>query len=232
MGLNLLIMGPPGAGKGTQAAVVADEFGLTHLATGDILRKEVAAGSSVGTKAKAFMDRGSLVPDEVMVELVGEHVVKAARATGFLLDGFPRTVSQADSLGALLEKSSIAITAVLNLEVPEETLIRRLANRLTCPKDQRTYHPVNHPPRKAGVCDECGTVLITRDDDTEAVIRQRLTVYRENTAPLIAYYEAQGFLHPVDGTPAVADITASIKAFLTGLESRKVATREGQRGRS
>lgn len=207
-------MGPPGAGKGTQAAVLARDLGLAHLATGDILRNETAAGSPVGLKAKTFMEAGRLVPDDVMTQLVGEYVVKAAKANGFVLDGYPRTLPQADALQALLEGASIVLTAVVNLEVPEEVIVARLANRQTCPKDQRTYHPVNNPPGKPGVCDACGSALVTRNDDSEAVVRNRLRVYRESTAPLVEFYKKQGLLKSVDGLAAIPKIVLAIKGIL------------------
>jgi len=191
--------------------MLARDLGVAHLATGDILRKELGTCSPVGLKAKAFMERGQLVPDEVMVELIREHLVSAERAGGFVLDGFPRTVGQADSLQSMLASASIPLWGVLNLEVAEQSLVERLANRLTCPKDQRTYHPKSHPPRRPGLCDDCGTELVIRKDDGEAVVVERLKVYWKNTAPLIQYYEARGLLRSIDGSGDVDGVASAIK---------------------
>jgi len=200
MGTNLLMMGPPGAGKGTQATLLAQELGLKHLATGDILRGEVAAESAIGKRVKGYLDAGALVPDEVMGELVGEHVIRAAKAGGFVLDGYPRTIGQAVALENLLKDHDVTLSAVLNLQVPDVVIVQRLANRQTCPVDQRTYHRINNPPRVEGVCDACQTPLVIRRDDTEKVIRNRLKVYWDQTAPLVDHYRGPRLLRTVDAS--------------------------------
>jgi adenylate kinase len=200
MGLNLVIIGPPGSGKGTQAGRVAHDMGLAHLSTGDLLRKEVAAGTPIGVKVKTNMETGVLVPDEVMTELAASHVLKASRQGGFILDGYPRTVEQAQDLANLLAEHDVTLSGVVNITLPDGDIVDRLASRLTCPQCQRSYHAVSNPPRKAGACDACGTSLATRKDDNEAVIRHRIAVYWEQTAPVVEFCRGRGLVHDVDGT--------------------------------
>jgi adenylate kinase len=206
-----MIVGPPGAGKGTQAADVAAHYGLAHLATGDILRKETADGTSLGLKAKKYMESGGLVPDSVMTEMIGARVVAAARERGFILDGYPRTVAQAKALDGLFSKNDIRLDAILSIAVADEVLLKRLANRQTCPKCQAVYHPQAKPSKQAEVCDRDEAKLVTRPDDTEEVIRRRLSVYREQTAPVLAFYAPSGLLREIDGDRPIDVITRSIR---------------------
>lgn len=220
MGLNLVIIGPPGSGKGTQAERIAKEMGLAHLSTGDLLRKEVAAGTPIGAKVKTKMETGALVPDELMNELVASHVLRAGRTCGFVLDGFPRTCEQAQDLANLMAANDVSLSGVVNITVPDQAIVDRLANRLTCPKCQRSYHATANPPSKAGVCDACGAALTVRKDDDESVIRNRIRVYWEQTAPVVEYYRSRGLLHDVDGQQAIDAIAASISELAKVLDPK------------
>lgn len=220
MGLNLVIIGPPGSGKGTQAERVARDSGLAHLSTGDLLRKEVAAGTPIGVKVKTNMETGVLVPDELMNELVASHVLKASQAGGFILDGYPRTCEQAQDLANLLAAKGVSLSGAVNITLPDQAIVDRLADRLTCPKCQRSYHASANPPRKAGACDACGTELTRRKDDQESVIRHRIRVYWEQTAPAVEYYRSRGLLHDVDGRRSIDANAASIKDVLKVLEAK------------
>lgn len=197
--MKLILLGPPGAGKGTQAKMLMDRFGIPQISTGDILRAAVKEGTPMGLKAKGCMDAGELVPDEVVVGIVKERLQKTDCDNGYILDGFPRTVPQADALAADLIELGKQLDAVVSLDVDIEALIERLTGRRTCRDCGRGYHVTFDPSKAVGVCDACGGELVQRDDDQEATIRKRLDVYQEQTEPLIAYYRSSGLLKELDG---------------------------------
>ncbi len=197
--MKLILLGPPGAGKGTQAKMLTDRFTIPQISTGDILRAAVKESTPMGIKAKTFMDGGALVPDEVVVGIVKERLQKDDCQRGFILDGFPRTVAQADALKSTLGGLGKELDAVVSLEVDTEALVERLTGRRTCKDCGRGYHVKFDPPRAGGICDACGGKLFQRDDDNEATIRKRLDVYGQQTMPLIAYYRNDGVLAEVDG---------------------------------
>ena len=209
--LNLILLGPPGAGKGTQAERLTEDFGLPYFATGDILRKAVKDGTELGTTAKGYMDAGELVPDEVIIGVIVDAINTPEAEDGFLLDGFPRTVPQADALGAALQKLGRDLTAVLLIEAPDEEIERRISGRRVS-ENGRVYHVEFDPPKVDGVCDVDGSPLIQRDDDKPETVRKRLAVYHEQTSPLIAYYEELGLLHSFDGTPPAAKVYEHVRA--------------------
>lgn len=216
--LNLILLGPPGAGKGTQAERLREDFGLLHLSTGDMLRAQVAEGTELGMQAKGFMDAGELVPDGVIVGMIGKRVSDPDAGDGFLLDGFPRNQAQAKALAEALESLQRRLTAVLAIEVPDEEVIRRLSGRRVCVKNpSHIYHVEFDPPKHEGICDQDGSRLIQRDDDQEDTIRRRLEVYHAQTAPLIAYYEETGLLRRFDGRRSPDDVHAHIRATLATL---------------
>jgi adenylate kinase len=205
--VRLVLLGSPGAGKGTQARLLEKQYGLPQVSTGDILRKAVNDQSPLGKKASAYMEKGELVPDSLMLDLVEDRLAREDCRKGFLLDGFPRTTAQAEGLQTLLEKLGSALDAVLLIEVPREMIIERLAGRRTCKNCGSQYHVSFAPPARAGICDRCGGELHQRDDDREAMIAARLYVYETQTAPLIDYYQKQGLLREIDG----ADDTAKVR---------------------
>ena len=210
------MLGAPGAGKGTQAKYLVKSLSVPHVATGDILRSAVRGGTELGTKAKGYMDAGELVPDEVILGIVGERVDEADASAGFVFDGFPRTTVQADGLEKLLAKRGIALDKVLSLVVNEEALVARLTNRRVCSQCGAEYNLVSRPSRVEGVCDLCPGELMQRDDDREDTIRRRQRVYRDQTAPLVDYYSRQSLLAEVDGGQALDDVRRSIKNVLGG----------------
>ena len=205
-------LGPPGAGKGTQARDLARDWGVLHLATGDMLREAVAAGTPLGTEAKRYMDRGALVPDDVIIGLVGERLGGRDAGAGFIVDGFPRTIAQAEALARLLKDLGQTLDAVVYFDVSEPELLRRLTGRRVCRACGRTYHLTSSPPARAGVCDACGGELYQRDDDREATVRNRLEVYARQTAPLLDYYRQRNQLVTVSGEGPVAAIRDAIRA--------------------
>jgi adenylate kinase len=216
--LNLILLGPPGAGKGTQAERLREDFGLPHISTGDMLRAQVAAGSELGVKAKRYMDAGELVPDEVIIGMIVERVSDTDAGDGFLLDGFPRNEVQADALAQALGGLDRRLTAVLAIEVPDEELIRRLSGRRVCVKNPaHIYHVELDPPKHEGICDQDGSRLIQRDDDREETIRRRLEVYHRQTEPLIGYYEGTGQLRSFDGRRSPDEVHDRIRATLATL---------------
>lgn len=215
-GMNLLFFGPPGAGKGTQAKRLQTELGVPHLSTGDILREAVRQGTPLGTQARPLMDAGKLVPDDLVIGIVEERLDRDDAKKGFILDGFPRTVPQAEALNRALEKKGRAVDHVISLEVPREELVTRLSGRRSCPKDGSVYHVVTNPPKTPGVCDLCGTPLIHRDDDSEEKVTKRLLVYEEQTSPLKAWYSERGLLRTIPGVGAQDEIFLAIRDLVEG----------------
>ena len=214
--MHILLMGPPGAGKGTQAANLVKEFGIPHISTGDMFRAAVKEGTELGLQAKACMDAGKLVPDEVTIGIVKERLAKPDCKKGFILDGFPRTVEQADALTGILKELGLSLTAALNITVPAADLIERAVGRRICKSCGATYHVKFNPPQKAGVCDTCAGDLYQRADDSEETMKNRLSVYEAQTKPLIAYYEKAGVYKEIDGRKAIDDVKAAMIAALKG----------------
>jgi len=216
--MNLLIVGPPGAGKGTQAKVLARKLGVTHLATGDILRHEVRQGSELGRKARDFMEAGQLVPDDLIIAMMLPMLKRESDESGFILDGFPRTLVQMKEFQDELQKTGIRIHAVISVQVRHDVLVSRLADRRTCTKSgcNATFHLVNNPPRISGRCDDCGTALITRKDDRRDVVEDRLKVYNELTDPVIRAYEELRLVMTIDGEAPIGEVTTVIAAKLQG----------------
>jgi len=212
--MNLILLGPPGVGKGTQAKLLIDRFGIPQISTGDILRAAVKELTPMGVKAKGYMDSGALVPDAVVIGIVEERLAQDDCRKGFILDGFPRTVPQADALGQVLSGMGKSIDYVVSLSVDKGELLKRLTGRRACSKCCAGYHVDFAPPKVAGVCDACSGELFQREDDKEATILNRLAVYEEQTAPLIAYYDAAGLLRSVDGLGAVEVVQAEIVGIL------------------
>jgi adenylate kinase len=213
----LLLLGPPGAGKGTQAAIIADRAGVARISTGEMLRDAIARKTPLGLEAGPRMERGQLVPDDLLLALIAERVAQPDCARGFLLDGFPRTGPQAAALDRLVEERSMNLI-VLNFEVPRAVLLRRLSGRRWCPNCQATYHVETSPPPKPGVCGKCGSALIQRADDLEDVVNTRLEAYEAQTVPVIQHYEARGGVHRVDGYRDVNDVFAEIEPLIFGGE--------------
>ncbi|HNS00515.1 MAG TPA: adenylate kinase [Planctomycetota bacterium] len=202
--MRLMLLGPPGAGKGTIAKKLIDKYGVPQLSTGDLLRAAVKEGTTLGLEAKKFMDAGELVPDKIVIGLIKERLAQRDCAKGFILDGFPRTLPQAQALAEIT-----SLQAVINLDVSDEEVVARLSGRRTCPQCGAIYHVKNIPPKTPGKCDKDGADLIQRDDDKEEAIRNRLTVYRRQTVPLIDHYRAAGILQEVDGAAGVDNVTAA-----------------------
>jgi adenylate kinase len=207
---RVVLLGPPGAGKGTQAKLLEEKFSACQISTGDILRKAVAERTPLGREASEYINRGALVPDGVIVNLVAERLKEKDCEKGFILDGFPRTIPQATSLNAILNQRGIRLSAVLSVRVPHNVIIERLAGRRTCRNCGALSHVVFTPPKKEGVCDRCGGALYQRDDDREETIANRLKVYEDQTAPLVDYYRRQGLLREIDGVGDVDEIRARI----------------------
>ncbi len=216
--LNLILLGPPGSGKGTQGEELQEDLRLPYYATGDILRAAVKEGTEVGQQAKEYMDKGELVPDDVIIGVISERVQADEAADGFILDGFPRTVPQAEALEDAIEKLGRKMTAAILIETPEEEIVKRLGGRRTCEQGGHVFHVDFNPPKKEGVCDVDGSPLIIRDDDKPEVVQKRLQQYREKTEPLIDYYEDRGILQRIDGTEPPEEVAEHIRGLLATLK--------------
>jgi adenylate kinase len=213
--MRLILLGPPGAGKGTQAQRLEQRFGIVQLSTGDMLRAAAKAGTPVGKRAAAIMASGALVPDDVVVGIIAERIEQADCAKGFILDGFPRTEAQADALSEMLHEKGLKLDAVIEMQVDEEVLVRRITGRFTCAKCGAGYHDEFQKPKVEGVCDRCGgTEFTRRADDREDTVRARLDAYRAQTAPLLPYYRGKGLLQAVDGMAGIDDVTNEIMGLL------------------
>jgi adenylate kinase len=215
--LNLILLGPPGAGKGTQAERLREDFDLAYIATGDMLRKAVADGTELGQKAKAYMDNGDLVPDEIIIGVILEEVEGEAAQDGFLLDGYPRTVEQAEALARALGRLDRQLTAVLCITAPDDEVVRRLSGRRMCAKSGHVYNIHTDPPKHDEVCDQDGSRLVQRDDDREETVRKRLAVYHRQTSPLVRYYEERDLLRRFDGTRSPTEVHDHIRATIATL---------------
>ena len=213
--MNIILLGPPGAGKGTQAKRLEQRYGIVQLSTGDMLRAAAEAGSALGLKAKSLMDAGQLVPDDLMIDLISERLDQPDCAKGFILDGFPRTTPQAEALDRLLASKGLILDRVVEMKVDEEALVERITGRFACATCGAGYHDRFQQPRKAGVCDNCGGTSFTRRaDDNEETVRKRLEAYRGQTAPILPYYAGQGMLSTVDGMADFDEVTRQIEGVL------------------
>jgi adenylate kinase len=215
--LNLILLGPPGAGKGTQAQRLRDDFQVPFISTGDMLRSNVKEGTELGKKAEAYMKAGDLVPDDLIVAMVADRLRDEDARDGFILDGFPRTIEQAKALNKQLSELGRRVTAALLIDVPDEEVIRRLSGRRVCVKAGHNYHVEFDPPKHEGVCDQDGSRLVRRDDDDPDVIKNRLHVYHDQTAPLVDYFDEQGVMRHIDGTRDAADVHDHIRAVIATL---------------
>lgn len=212
--MKIIMLGAPGAGKGTQAKKIAAKYEIPHISTGDIFRANIKNGTELGKKAKTYMDQGLLVPDELVVDLVVDRVNQDDCTKGYVLDGFPRTIPQAESLEKALAERGQKIDFALNVDVPDENIVKRMGGRRACITCGATYHIQFAPPKKDGVCDKCGSELVLRDDDKPETVQKRLAVYHEQTKPLIGYYEQTGILTTVDGTQEMDQVFNSIETIL------------------
>jgi adenylate kinase len=213
--MQLILLGPPGGGKGTQAKKLQADEGLVQLSTGDMLRAAVAAGTPIGKQAKAIMDAGKLVSDEIVIDIIADRIDQPDAKKGFVLDGFPRTIAQAEALDKLLKERNRKIDAAIDLRVPDAFIVERIAGRFTCAKCGTGYNDKTQPPKAAGTCDKCGSHdFVRRPDDNETAVRTRLDTYHKQTAPLLPYYEKQGILHVIDGTQSIDTVTQEIKVLV------------------
>jgi len=208
--MKLIMLGAPGAGKGSQAKVLSDKYGIPHISTGDIFRANIKEGTELGKKAKEYMDKGLLVPDELVCDLVVDRIKQSDCEKGFILDGFPRTIPQAESLSQALDQINEAMDFAIDLEVEDEVIVKRMGGRRACIKCGATYHVENMKPQKEGICDRCQSELVLRDDDKPETVQKRLTVYHEQTKPLIDYYRNKGILKEFDGTKTPDEVTRDI----------------------
>ena len=212
--MKIIMLGAPGAGKGTQAKMLAEKYGIPHISTGDIFRANIKNGTELGAKAKEYMDKGLLVPDELVVDLIMDRFKADDCKNGYILDGFPRTIPQAEALDAALAANGEKIDYAVNVEVPDENIVNRMSGRRACLSCGATYHIEHIPPKKEGICDKCGQELVLRDDDKPETVQKRLKVYHEQTQPLIDYYKKQNILKSVDGTQPMEKVFADIVAIL------------------
>ncbi len=212
--MKIIMLGAPGAGKGTQAKQIAAKYGIPHISTGDIFRANIKEGTELGKKAKEYMDQGALVPDELTCDLVVDRIAKDDAKNGFVLDGFPRTIPQAEALEAALSKIGESMDYAIDVDVPDENIVNRMGGRRACLNCGATYHIVSIPPKKEGICDTCGSELVLRDDDKPETVQKRLTVYHEQTQPLIDFYKGKGILRSVDGTKPMDDVFNAIVEIL------------------
>ena len=212
--MKIIMLGAPGAGKGTHAKGIVAKYKIPTISTGDIFRQNIKEGTELGKKAKGYMDAGELVPDELVCYLVVDRLAKDDCKDGYILDGFPRTIPQAEALTEALKKQGTAIDYALDIEMEDQAIIDRMAGRRVCAKCGATFHVVNIPPKKEGVCDNCGGELELRDDDAPETVKKRLNVYHEQTAPLIEYYKKQGILHEIDGTLGIDGVAAKVAEIL------------------
>ncbi|MCA0993604.1 MULTISPECIES: adenylate kinase [Bacillales] len=215
--MNLVLMGLPGVGKGTQAEKIVEKYGIPHISTGDMFRAAIKEGTPLGLKAKEYMDSGNLVPDEVTIGIVRERLGKDDCEKGFLLDGFPRTVAQADALETILSDLGKKLNYVINISVEEDQLMQRLTGRRVCRNCGATYHAVFNPPKEEGVCDKCGGELYQRDDDKEETVRTRLEVNKQQQQPLLTFYEGKGYLKTIDGNRDINEVFEDVDQLLKGL---------------
>lgn len=208
--MRLILLGPPGAGKGTQASAIVKKYNIPHISTGDIFRENIKMGTELGKKVKEYMDKGLLVPDDIVVSIVKDRILKDDCKDGFLLDGFPRTVNQGEALDKDLSQMNLKLDKVINLDVEKEILIERITGRRICKDCGATYHIKFNPPAKKGICDNCGGNLYQRDDDTQETVEKRIEVYQQQTKPLIDYYTEKGLILNVDGSKAIDEIFETI----------------------
>lgn len=212
--MKIVMLGAPGAGKGTQAKMISDKYGIPHVSTGDIFRANIKEGTELGKEAKSYMDKGQLVPDELTVKILLDRVSNEDCKNGYVLDGFPRTIPQAEVLEEALNKLNDRIDFAINVEVPDENIVKRMGGRRACLSCGATYHMVHIPPKTEGICDRCAKELVLRDDDKAETVQKRLDVYHEQTKPLIDFYGKKGVLKEVDGTAEMKDVFAAIVAIL------------------
>ena len=212
--MKIIMLGAPGAGKGTQAKKIAETYGLPHISTGDIFRANIKNGTELGKEAKEYMDKGLLVPDELTVRLLLDRVAQDDCKNGYVLDGFPRTIPQAEVLDAELAKLGEMVDYAINVDVPDENIVKRMSGRRACLNCGATYHIVSIPPKKEGICDVCGSELVLRDDDKPETVQNRLKVYHDQTQPLIDFYEKKGVLRSVDGTLPMEEVFTAITKIL------------------
>ena len=212
--MKIVMLGAPGAGKGTQARMISEKYGIPQISTGDIFRANIRNQTELGQKAKSYMDQGLLVPDELTLDLIMDRLSQEDCAKGYILDGFPRTIPQAEALTRALDAQNTKIDYAVDVEVPDENIVERMSGRRSCPICGATYHIRYNAPAKEGVCDECGAELTQREDDKAETVQKRLSVYHASTQPLIAYYRTQGCMHSVDGTKSMEDVFDDICAIL------------------
>ena len=212
--MKIIMLGAPGAGKGTQAQMIAEKYSIPHISTGDIFRANIKNGTELGKKAKEYMDKGQLVPDELTVEILLDRVANDDCKDGYVLDGFPRTIPQADVLDKELTKLGDKVDFAINVDVPDENIVRRMSGRRACLKCGATYHIEHIPPKQEGICDKCGSELVQRDDDKPETVQNRLSVYHEQTQPLIDYYNKKNILKSVDGTKDMQEVFSDIVNIL------------------
>ena len=213
--MKIVMLGAPGAGKGTQAIKIADKYDIPHISTGDIFRANIKGGTELRQKAKSYIDKGELVPDEVTIGMLLDRIAQDDCKNGYVLDGFPRTIPQAESLTEALKSQGDQIDFALNIDVPDEAIIERMSGRRACPKCGATYHIVYAAPKTENICDKCGTELIIRSDDKPETVKDRLNVYHQQTEPLIAYYKTAGVLREVDGTQELPKVFEDVVAILS-----------------